>query len=242
MPTPLVIAHRGDSSATLENSRAAVQRACSLSVDMIEIDIRMSRDKQLYVFHDAATGRTADKNIAIEQSSSPEISTVRLKNGESIPQLKDILSLVDNKCGLNLDIKSIGAGAETARQIIANGFSGTILLSSFKEEELTAARQILPSLTPAMIFNVFYGWDAPWYKARGYSIISLRKETVEKKVIDACHAEGIRIYVWTVDDEKTMKRLLAWGVDGIFSNRPALLKEVVNAFKNRYRENSIFRG
>ncbi len=61
MPTPLVIAHRGDSSNALENSLEAIHRALSLPVDMIEIDIRKSRDNDLYVMHDKLTGRTAEK-------------------------------------------------------------------------------------------------------------------------------------------------------------------------------------
>ncbi len=65
MHRPLVIAHRGDSSRALENSLEAFRLALALRVDMIEFDIRKSRDNQLYVMHDKETGRTAEKNITI---------------------------------------------------------------------------------------------------------------------------------------------------------------------------------
>ncbi len=86
MQKPLIIAHRGDSSRALENSLEAFRLALAVPVDMIEFDVRKSRDNQLYVMHDRETGRTAEKNINIEQSLSEEIATVKLRNGEPIPR------------------------------------------------------------------------------------------------------------------------------------------------------------
>ena len=93
MPKPLVIAHRGDSSRALENSLDAFRLALSLPVDMIEFDVRKSRDNVLYVMHDKETGRTADGSLDIEKAVSDDISRLRLKNGEAIPTLNDVLTL-----------------------------------------------------------------------------------------------------------------------------------------------------
>ncbi|HAK59511.1 MAG TPA: glycerophosphodiester phosphodiesterase, partial [Nitrospiraceae bacterium] len=81
MRTPLVIAHRGDSSRALENSLDAIRLALSVPADMIEIDIRKSRDDQLFLMHDGNTGRTADRAVDIEGSTSEDIAEVRLNNG-----------------------------------------------------------------------------------------------------------------------------------------------------------------
>src|SRR3990172_2109702 len=155
MSIPLVIAHRGDSSNTLENSLESIRSALSLSVDMIEIDIRKSRDNGLYVMHDKLTGRTAGKNIDIERATSDKIADVKLKNGESVPSLADVLRLVDGTCGLNLEIKSNGAGALTAQYLLASGYKGHVLVSSFHEDEVIAARKVMPLLPTSMIFDVF---------------------------------------------------------------------------------------
>src|SRR5512137_1741050 len=109
MPKPLVIAHRGDSSRALENSLEAFRLALSIPVDMIEFDVRKSRDNVLYVMHDRNTGRTANGNIDIEKAGSGEISQLRLKNGEAIPTLGDVLTLVNGTVRLNIEIKSEGA-------------------------------------------------------------------------------------------------------------------------------------
>ena len=229
MHIPLVIAHRGDSANALENSLAAIHQALSFPVDMIELDIRRSRDDVLYVMHDRMTGRTAGWNIDIERSMSGEIGKVRLNNDEPIPTLTDVIRAVAESAGLNLEIKSDGAGLLTAQYLASSDYKGYVLISSFQEEEVRAIRHVMPSIPTSLIFDVFGIRDVPQYKGRGYKIISLRKKTVSQELVAACHEQGIQIYVWTIDDENEMKQFISWGVDGIYSNRPGVLKKVVQS-------------
>ena len=231
MQIPLVIAHRGDSSSALENSLESIRLALSLSVDMIEIDIRRSRDNGLFVMHDKLTGRTAGTNVDIERATSAKINKVRLKNGEPIPTLADVLGLVAGMCGLNLEMKSSGAGELTARYLLSSGYQGRILVSSFREDEVTAAREVMPLLTTSMIFDVFAVQNVPSYKIRGYNVISLRRKTVNERLVAACHEHGLAVYVWTVDEENEMRKFMEWGVDGIYSNRPAAMKRLLESLE-----------
>ncbi|HWR72338.1 MAG TPA: glycerophosphodiester phosphodiesterase [Nitrospirota bacterium] len=228
---PIIIAHRGDSSRAPENSREAVRLALSLPVDMIELDVRKSRDNQLYVIHDQETGRTADRNIDIEQAEAEEIAEVKLRNGEPVPTLREILDLVAGKAGLNLEIKSDGAGGLCAAQLAGYGYRGRVLISSFKEREVLDARRVMPSLAFSEIFDDFATKDLGRYAAKSYGVVSLRKKTVTKGLVDACHERGVRVYVWTVDEEEDMRKFIDWGVDGIYSNKPAVLKEMVKSAK-----------
>lgn len=227
MPTPLVIAHRGDSSRALENSIEAVRLALSIPVDMVEIDVQKSRDNQLYVMHDEDTGRTADRNINIEQSVSEEIAQVRLKNGEPVPRLADVLALVAGKAGLNIEVKNDNAGALCAAHLFGAGYKGQLLISSFKEREVLDVRRVMPSVPVAGIFDDFGVRDVNAYKAKGYGVISLRRKIVTRELIDACHEKKIKVYVWTVDEEDEMKKFMEWGVDGMYSNKPDVLKKTV---------------
>jgi glycerophosphoryl diester phosphodiesterase len=233
MHTPLIIAHRGDSSRALENSTEAVRLALSLPADMIEIDIRKSRDNVLYVMHDKDTGRTADENIDIEQTTSDEIARVKLKNGESIPVLMDILKLVSGTAGLNIEIKSDGAGGLCAGHLLGAGYRGPLLISSFKEREVLDARRVMPGLVTSEIFDSFTIKDVNGYRAKGYGVVSLKKKIVNEELIKGCHERKIKVYVWTVDEEEEILQFITWGVDGIYSNRPAVLKRLVEAHSER---------
>jgi glycerophosphoryl diester phosphodiesterase len=227
MSIPLVIAHRGAHSRALENSLEAVRNALELPVDMIELDIRRSRDGELYVMHDALTGRTSETNVELEFHTSKELAGIRLRNGEPIPTLENVLALVAGACGLNLEIKSHDAGELTARRLLSAGYRGPVLVSSFKEREIDAARLVMPSLTTGLIFDVFAVRNISSYRERGYSLVSLRRKTVSEKLVAACHEQGIKVYVWTVNEEDEMRKLMSWEVDGIYSDRPELLKDVI---------------
>jgi glycerophosphoryl diester phosphodiesterase len=228
MRKPLIIAHRGDSSRALENSLEAFRLALALPVDMIELDIRKSRDNQLYVMHDHDTGRTAEKNINIERSLSGEISAVKLKNNEPIPLLYDVLNLVAGRVGINIEIKSDGAGAVLSRQLFHYRYSGYIMVSSFKEREVLDAREVMLDLPISGIFDTFVPAEVDKYKSLGYGFISLRKKTVTRELISACHDQKIKVYVWTVDEENEIRRFIEWGVDGMYSNKPGVLKKIVD--------------
>jgi glycerophosphoryl diester phosphodiesterase len=227
MPKPLVIAHRGDATHALENSLNAFRIALSVPVDMIEFDVRKGRDNILYVMHDRDTGRTADRNINIERAKAGELSRVRLKNGEPIPTLRDVLAEVAGAAALNIEIKSKGAGALIAEHLKGSGYKGSVVLSSFQEQEVVDARRALPAIPVAGIFDEFIPSGVSAYQRKGYRFISLNRKTVTKELVSLFQDQGIRVYVWTVDDESEMKRLISWGVDGIYSNDPVLLRKIV---------------
>jgi len=229
MHRPLIIAHRGDPSRAVENSLEAFRLALSVPVDMIELDIRKSRDNELYVMHDERTGRTCTSDIHLDRSLSDDIAQVRLRNGESVPGLDDVLALVAGKAALNLEIKSEGAGALTAARLVGSGYRGAVLISSFKEREVLDAKRIAPAIPVAGIFDVFSPADVRAYRSRGYGIISLDRRTVTPDLIVALHEQSIKVYVWTVDEEEDMKQLAGWGVDGMYSNRPGLLLSAVDS-------------
>lgn len=228
MPKPLVIAHRGDPSRSIENSLESFRLALSVPVDMIELDIRKSRDNVLFVMHDERTGRTCGSDIDLERSLAEDITKVRLRNGEAVPTLQDVLGLVAGRAGLNLEIKSEGAGALTAAHLVGSGYRGEVLLSSFKEREVLDARRVAPDLPVSGIFDAFSPADIRTYRNMGYGVISLNRKTVTRGLIDALHQQGIKVYVWTVDSEEEMTKLAGWRVDGMYSNTPALLRTAID--------------
>ena len=222
----MVIAHRGDSSRAIENSLEAIRRALEVPADMIEVDIRKSRDGMLFALHDRETGRTADSSIDIEQSIAGEIARLRLKNGEPIPTLQAVLELISGRAGLNVELKSDGSGAVLAQHLVASPYAGPMFISSFKEPEVNTVREAFPEIPVACIVKAITPEEIPAYKARGYSLISLKRAIASEELIAVCHEQGIGVYVWTVDDEREMETFIAWGADGIYTNRPMVLKRV----------------
>jgi glycerophosphoryl diester phosphodiesterase len=150
-----------------------------------------------------------------------------LKNGEPIPVLRDVLTLVAGKVGLNIEVKSEGAGALTAAHLAGSGYNGPVLISSFKEREVQDARRVMPDMQVAGIFDTFVPAEVSKYRSLGYGFISLRKKTVTRELVSACHDQKIKVYVWTVDSEDEIRRFVKMGVDGMCSNKPGFLKKVI---------------
>jgi glycerophosphoryl diester phosphodiesterase len=142
-----------------------------------------------------------------------------------------VLSLFAGDVGLNLEIKSEGAGRLAAEHLRDSGYRGPVLISSFLENEILAVRGVAPFISTSGIFDTFTVQNLTAYCAKRYTLISLRKKTVSKELIIACHNHGIRVYVWTVDDEADMKKFITWGVDGIYTNKPSLLKEMLHGLQ-----------
>jgi glycerophosphoryl diester phosphodiesterase len=226
MTIPLVIAHRGNSSAVLENSLAAIQSALHIPVDMIEIDVRMSSDNVLYVMHDRTSNRTATADLDMEISDSCAIEKLRLRNNEPIPRLDAVLDAVNGKAGLNIEIKSIGAGVVLKQQLLSRRHRGELLVSSFHEAEVLPFIG-LSAVRSSLIYDSFSAKDIATYSSKGYRTLSLKHSAVTDALVHACRDRAIQLYVWTVDEEKEMRRLISLGVDGIYSNKPAVLKRVV---------------
>jgi glycerophosphoryl diester phosphodiesterase len=177
--------------------------------------------------HDERTGRTCDRDITIERSTAGQIATVKLRNGEPVPTLHDVLDLIAGKVGLNIEVKSEGAGALTAAHIAGVGYRGDILISSFKASEVLDVRRVMPQIPVAGIFDVFAPSEVKAYRTKEYRIISLNRKTVTRDLVALLHEQGIKVYVWTVDDEPEMRKFIEWGVDGIYSNRPGILKALL---------------
>ncbi len=211
----------------LENSMDAFRRALQVPADVIELDLRMTGDGALYVIHDRRTGRTAARDLDIEHASASEASALKLRNGEPVPRIQDVLDLVRDRAAVNIEIKSSGAGSVLAGYLRSVQPLPRIIISSFLEEEVTAVRAVLPELDCAVIYDTFTSRHIKAYRSRGYGLISLRKNAVTEALVNACHARGLRIFVWTVDDEDEMKRCITWKIDGIYTNRPSLLKALI---------------
>jgi glycerophosphoryl diester phosphodiesterase len=85
----------------------------------------------------------------------------------------------------------------------------------------------MPGLVTSEIFDSFTIKDVNGYKAKGYGVVSLKKKIVNEELIRGCHERKIKVYVWTVDEEEEIIKFITWGVDGIYSNKPAMLKRLV---------------
>ena len=236
---PRAFAHRGWHTADLtglENTMAAFRRAVDEGYRHLETDVRATEDGRLVVFHDARLDRVTDRRGEIGQLPWGRVANVRVGGKEPIPQLAEVLEEFPD-ARFNIDAKAdavVGPLADTIRRCNARE---RVCVVSFSDRRLAALRAAVgPSvawaLGPRETFRLFgssvvrrtFSTSAV---AAQVPVFYRRVQVVTPRFLQIAHDAGLEVHVWTIDDPAEMRRLLDLGVDGIMTDRPDVLREVL---------------
>lgn len=234
---PLVIAHRGASAYMPENTMGAYALAVEQRADMIEIDLHLTRDREIVVAHDADLGHFGAEG-AIADATLAEVRRLDAGHGRgepaTVPTLAEVLDGFGGKIPLNLEIKWSNDGdypgleERTISALDERGLGASILFSSFRDSILGRLREVSPTARLATLIDPRHAERMlERAEAMGSEAINPHFVLVTPKLVGDAHAAGLAVYVYTVDEEEQMKRLLDMGVDGLFTNRPDRMRALV---------------
>lgn len=222
---PAFVAHRGASDRALESSLSAFAQAVADGADMVEFDVRLSADGVPVVIHDARTGRTALENVAVGRTPAARVQRVRLKNGETIPSLADVLAIVRGAIPVNIESKVPGGIAASVRQLGVSGYAGAVLLSSGLRDECLAARALCPGTPCGLVTRRPSASDLAFCRRHGLASIHPDHRFLTVLRLRKVLESGVPMLPYTVDDPAVAFRLIAAGAAGVFSNRAQALRE-----------------
>lgn len=243
---PRVLAHRGLAVDVPENTLLAFARAVAIGVTHIETDVHVSADGVAMVSHDPDLRRLVGRRATVEHLTSHELRRIDLGAGQSYCSLAEALDAFPGT-RFNIDIKVAGAALPAADAILAANAVGRVLIGSFRASRRKAAVRRLPGVATSVSSDAAVGAVAA---ARAGNLPVLRRllrdvQAVQlpesvlgmkpfiPRAIDAFHAAGVEVHAWTINDEPTMERLLAAGVDGIISDRADLAIPVVRGWASK---------
>ncbi|MBV9363922.1 MAG: glycerophosphodiester phosphodiesterase [Solirubrobacterales bacterium] len=220
----LVIAHRGawgsaSPAAAAQNTLEAFEAAMALGVDMIECDVRRTRDGQLVVFHDARVKTMPTRSLRYD--------ALKVKGTTSRPPLlADVVALTKGKIALNVELKEPGYVDETIALLRPFGLDHC-LLSSFFDDVLREAKALAPELrTGLLIAAGFRKAFTIRLHAAHADCLGLHRRLASATALASAAAAGIPCVIWTVNAPQAMDRYLAHtAVEGIVTDRPALALE-----------------
>ena len=232
---PLVIAHRGASGDRPENTLCAFQLAVEQRADMIETDLHLSRDDAIVVRHDSDLASLGLRR-EVRATDLAQIRSLDAGDGEKIPILDEVLDRFGSQIAFNLELKSGADGAypglEAAvlRAVEARGLLASTLFSSFCDGVLGQLR----ALSDAARLAVLVARRRPQgalerARAVGAEALNPWFGLANADFVAAAHADGLAVYPYTVDALADMRRCLEAGVDGLFTNHPDRLRELLDA-------------
>jgi glycerophosphoryl diester phosphodiesterase len=247
----LVFAHRGGAALRPENTLAAFDHGLALGADGLECDVRLSRDGQVVVIHDATVDRTTEATGPVAAFTADELARLdagyRFGGGAGypfrglglgVPAFGDVLRRYP---GVPLIVELKGNSPELARAAVAEaraaGALARICFGSFEDATIRAARaagaDVVTSASRSEIRWMMYGaWlGLPPRRPRFQALqvpeqFGLRR-VATRRFVRAARRAGLPVQIWTVDDPAAMERLLAWGVHALITDRPDLAVVVV---------------
>ena len=215
----LVIAHRGASAVERENTLPAFERAIVDGADYVELDVQASSDGVLVVFHDLNLGRLTPLRGPLRRRRGAELQEV------GVPTLEEVIELTRGRTGVMAELKSayLYRRHDVVRRTVALLGRDDVAIS-FERRALLEAKRARPGLR--VLQHVGYGVSiraaASYAWGAGFS-----ETRVTSRGLGRAAAAGLRRLVYTVNDEARMRELVAAGVDGIFTDRPAALRAVL---------------
>lgn len=221
----------------------AFEGAVALGYTYVETDVHLTADGVLVAFHDESLDRVTDRTGRIADLSWSEVARAQVSpppnspaGPAAIPRLEDLLGAWPH-LRVNIDPKQDGAVSELVAVLERTGAMDRVCIGAFSDRRLARIRRmtsnrVCTGLGPVDIARLraaSLGMPAGSFAA-GCAQVPCRaagKTLVDARFVAAAHRHGLQVHVWTVDETAEMDRLLDLGVDGIMTDRPGVLKDVL---------------
>ncbi len=241
---PLVIAHRGANRLAPENTLTAIRQACAIGANGVELDVRLTSDKIPVIIHeDDLCNLTTTYNF-VHDTPLRALRTLNIQgnfNGttinETIPTLDEALTLLKTSPldPIILELKSqpiwhIGLESRVAKAVHSAGLTDRVMISSFNPAILMRMRRHAPEIKRALLIHQhFIRLQIDSFGTLTH-ITSIHpfETTITPELIKLAHNRGWSIYPWTVNEPASVKRLSSMGVDGIITDDPTTVYDIIH--------------
>jgi len=241
---PVRIAHRGASGDGLapENTLAAFESAIQMGVDVLEIDVRGSKDGGVVVIHDVMMDRTTNTTGSVSELTLEEIRQADAGSwagpsfkDQRVPLLEEVLDLARHRALVLVEIKGDYIGERTLQIIDDLNATSYVVLQSFSAETVRRVKALNPAIPTALLVG-----NLPTSPSRvrarrmvsevlevGANAIAIWHATLTPPFFEEMRKRAIGVWAWTVDEEVIMRDMVQMGVQGIITNYPNRLNAVL---------------
>jgi glycerophosphoryl diester phosphodiesterase len=224
MRRPSVIAHRGASGYEYENSRAAFRRAVMLDADGIELDIHATRDGGIVVHHDPempGAGPIAELSLA-------QARQLRIRNGESLPVLAEILDLVGDR-DVWVEVKGLPPAYDHVLLAILDQGPAPqrYAIHSFDHRIVYRLGEARPGLRRGILLSAYLRDAVAVMRSVGATTLWQEWQQVDQDLVTQIHEAGCTLIAWTVNEIGDLDRMVRLGVDGLCGNYPDRIRVAI---------------
>ncbi len=241
----VVIAHRGASFYAPENTHSAFKLAIEMKAEMIELDLSITKDGVPVVIHDETVDRTTSASGNVGGFTLEELKKLETGSwfsndfrGEPFPTLAEVLAYTKDKIAVNIEIKTEAVSSEINNGIVEKalrivkeaGVENQVIFSSFDYRVMEHLEKLNPDMPKAILYEKRQSENlSPSELVEKYKVdaFNCSYRQLSDSWIEDLSSNNIPFFIYTVNDEETMKSIIAKGATGIFSDKPDILKQVV---------------
>ncbi|GAO11931.1 MULTISPECIES: glycerophosphodiester phosphodiesterase [Streptomyces] len=220
----LTIGHRGMMGVEPENTLRSFVRAEQEGLDVIELDLHLSKDGALVVMHDADVDRTTDGAGPIAERTLAELRELDAGRGERIPVFEEVVTAV--KAPLQAEIKDVAAAQALAEVLRSRDLVDRVDVISFHDEALAAIRTLLPGVRTALVGSRYGADVVDRALAVGATMLSLNIRRLTLELVERAHAAQLKVVAWTVNTHDQLRLARGLGLDGVVTDLPEIRRAV----------------
>ncbi|BCM71906.1 MULTISPECIES: glycerophosphodiester phosphodiesterase [Streptomyces] len=216
----LTIGHRGVMGVEPENTLRSFVAAQRAGLDLIELDLHLSKDGALVVMHDAEVDRTTDGSGPIADKTLAELRALDAGRGERVPVFEEVLEAVQTP--LQAEIKDVAAARALAEVMRARDLTARVEVSSFHDEAVAEIARLVPGVRTALVASR-YGTDVvDRAVAVGAATVCLNIRRLTLEIVEHARASGLRIIGWVVNTQDQLRLVRALELDGATTDYPEI--------------------
>ncbi len=246
---PLIIAHRGGAKLAPENTLASFENAINIGVEMIEIDVHLSKDSEVITIHDQSLERTTDGKGDIKDLTLAEIKKFDAGSwfnenfkGEKVPTLSETLETINRRAILLIEIKDgderyPGLEKKIVEEVKKQNAVDWVVIQSFNKKSVLRIKEMAPEITTFYLlgrnFNEYFNPLVEKFNA-GEKInlqfdgIAPHYSSLNTENVKTIHNMGFKVFCFTVNDPEEMHKVIDYRVDGIITDSPDTLKKILD--------------
>lgn len=203
-----------------ENTLRSFIAAQNAGLDLIELDLHLSKDGALVVMHDADVDRTTDGTGAIADKTLAELRTLDAGHGERVPVFEEVLEAV--RTPLQAEIKDVAAARALAEVMHRKDLVGRVEVSSFHDEAIAEIARLVPGVRTALIASR-YGTDVVDRAVEvGAATVCLNIRRLSLEVVEHARKADLKIIGWVVNTQDQLRLVRALELDGATTDYPEI--------------------
>lgn len=227
------IAHRGFSGKYPENTMLAFEKAVEMGADGIELDVQLTKDKEVVIFHDYTLERMTNSKGELKEYTLYELQALTLESGQWIPTLSEYLSWAASKDLFTLielksnGVKESGLEEKVLEEVERKQMQEQVLLSSEYDNELVKIKQLAPLIKCGLLV---YPWnDSSLERAASIGVESVHPDVndIIEETLTEVRNNGLETTLWTINDPEWMEWLVNLEADAIITDYPDRLQEMI---------------